>query len=117
MAPAQRPTVVFAGVKMLEVRTQERDRSGDVSLFDVGVKGVDSDPDPGMTDRLAESLRLLCRPKKKRLGPIHGLNGKIHLIFVQQFAECLKCLDRPRPFIRSGAMFRKISNGSVEWAA
>ena len=67
MAPAQRPTVVFAGVKMLEVWTQECDRSRDVSLFDVGVKGVDGDPDPGVTNGLAEPLRLFCRPEKKRL--------------------------------------------------
>ncbi len=67
MSPAQRPTVVFTGVKMHEMWTQECDRSRDVSLFDVGVKGVDGDPDPGVTHCLAESLCLFCRPEKKRL--------------------------------------------------
>jgi hypothetical protein len=117
MTPAQQSSVVFASVEMLEIGTKQTDGTRNIPLFDVGMEGVDGDPDPWMINRLAESLRLFRRSEKERLRAIHRFNRQIHLMSIQRFANDLKCLDRPRPFFRSRAVLGKVSDRSIDWAA
>src|SRR4029077_8113671 len=66
--------IVFTGVHVLQMPAHSAVALGDILLFNVGVEGIEEDPDIGMTDLIAQRRGILRGVEEIRLETVERLD-------------------------------------------
>src|SRR5690349_15582043 len=89
-------------------------RLADILLFDVGVEGIEQDPNLRMVDLVTERHRVGGRVEKVSLEAVQGLNGDSDAVPLEHRAKRLVTLHRPFPLIRGAPPPGQIADRRIE---
>jgi hypothetical protein len=98
MAATRDAAVILAGMNMLKALRSPGVPCGDVLLFDIGVEGIDQQPDAGVVDLIAESCAIRGGVEEVSLEAVQRLNRQRDVILFQGIAERMKAFDGALPF-------------------
>jgi hypothetical protein len=114
MAGAWYPTIIFAGMNMLEVRSDRQVPRGYLLFFNVGVKGVKEYANVRVANLLGKFRGIGGRVQKVGLEPVYWFDGEGNLMCGERIAQGLKAFDRPSPFIAGSTPAGQVPNRAVE---
>src|ERR1700722_11361176 len=107
-------TIVFTGMNVFEVRPDRTVTRSDILLFDVGMEGVEQNPDIGVANFLCQLGCIRGSVQEKCFEPVQGFDGEGHVVGSKRFSHGLKALDGPLPFIAGSTPPGQITNRAVE---
>lgn len=87
MPLSKQAPIDFACVNMLEKWAQQSHDLQDISLFHVGVEGIDGHSDVRTIDGFAKRSSIFCDSQRERLGAIYGFDGESYLACLQRVTE------------------------------
>ena len=114
VAGAGGASVVFGDMDVLEMGAGRVECGGDVFLFDVGVEGVEEDPNTRVVDLIAKADSVAGGVQEVSLEAVQGFDGESDAVGVEDGCDGLIRFDGPVPFVVGAAAAGEIANGTVE---